>query len=147
MHAVRPPMAGRRRGAVLNTASTAAFQPLPGQAGYAAAKAFVLSYSHAIRPSCAGRGVGHRPVPRPGGHRASPMPPGSPTPRQPAMPKFMWVPKEQVAKAAVDGLAHDRAVVIPGAANRLGAAAAYLTPRGILGPMLARRHPALRPRP
>src|ERR1700742_1668857 len=39
-----PGMAARRRGAVLNTASTAAFQPLPGQASYGASKAFVLSY-------------------------------------------------------------------------------------------------------
>ena len=38
-----PGMVTRHRGAVLNTASTAAFQPLPGQAGYGASKAFVLS--------------------------------------------------------------------------------------------------------
>ena len=43
-----PGMVARGRGAVLNVASTAAFQPLPGQAGYAAAKAFVLSYSSAL---------------------------------------------------------------------------------------------------
>ncbi|MBV9831808.1 MAG: SDR family NAD(P)-dependent oxidoreductase, partial [Marmoricola sp.] len=36
-----PGMVQRRRGAVLNVASTAAFQPLPGQAAYGAAKAFV----------------------------------------------------------------------------------------------------------
>src|ERR1700735_3513243 len=38
-----PGMATRHRGAVLNTASTAAFQPLPRQDGYGASKAFVLS--------------------------------------------------------------------------------------------------------
>jgi short-subunit dehydrogenase len=36
-----PGMVARGRGAVLNVASTAAFQPLPGQAAYAAGKAFV----------------------------------------------------------------------------------------------------------
>src|SRR5665213_380582 len=36
----------RRSGCILNVASTAAFQPVPGQAGYGASKAFVLSYSH-----------------------------------------------------------------------------------------------------
>ena len=41
-------MVTRHRGAVLNTASTAAFQPLPGQAGYGASKAFVLSYGRAL---------------------------------------------------------------------------------------------------
>ena len=52
-----PAMVKRARGAVLNVASTAAFQPLPGQAGYAAAKAFVLSYSHALRGELRGTGV------------------------------------------------------------------------------------------
>ena len=33
-----PPMVDRGRGAVLNVASTIAFQPMPGQAGYAATK-------------------------------------------------------------------------------------------------------------
>ena len=47
--AVPPGMVERRSGAVLNVASTAAFQPLPGQAAYGASKAFVLSYSHALR--------------------------------------------------------------------------------------------------
>ena len=60
-----------------------------------------------------------------------------------AMPKIFWVAKETVAEAAVDGLAHNRAVVIPGAVNRAGAVAASLTPRRILLPMLARYHPAL----
>ena len=44
-------MVGRGRGSIINIASTAAFQPLPGQATYAATKAFVLSFSEAVRPS------------------------------------------------------------------------------------------------
>ena len=41
---------------MLNVASTAAFQPLPGQAGYAAGKAFVLSYTQSLPASCAAPG-------------------------------------------------------------------------------------------
>ena len=52
-----PGMVTRHRGAVLNTASTAAFQPLPGQAGYGASKAFVLSYGRALRAELRGTGV------------------------------------------------------------------------------------------
>src|SRR5271157_1635155 len=52
-----PGMVERRRGAVLNTASTAAYQPLPGQAGYGASKAFVLSYSRAVGSELRGSGV------------------------------------------------------------------------------------------
>ncbi len=52
-----PGMVERRSGVVLNVASTAAFQPLPGQAGYGASKAFVLSYSHALRGELRPTGV------------------------------------------------------------------------------------------
>ena len=43
-----PPMVARRRGRVLNVASTAAFQPGPLMAVYYATKAYVLSFSEAI---------------------------------------------------------------------------------------------------
>ena len=52
-----PGMVERGEGAVLNVASTAAFQPLPGQAGYGAAKAFVLSYTRSISAELKGTGV------------------------------------------------------------------------------------------
>ena len=45
------------KGKVLNTASTAAFQPGPYLAGYSATKAFVLSFSEAISAELAGTGV------------------------------------------------------------------------------------------
>lgn len=43
-----PPMIERRQGAIINVASTAAFQPVPFMATYAATKAFVLSFSEAL---------------------------------------------------------------------------------------------------
>ena len=46
-----PAMAERGRGAIINVASTAAFQPIPGTATYAATKAFVLSLSEGPTPS------------------------------------------------------------------------------------------------
>lgn len=48
-----PDMVKRGRGAVLNVASVGAFGPVPGQASYAAAKAFVLSYTLRFEKSCA----------------------------------------------------------------------------------------------
>jgi hypothetical protein len=47
-HLVLPQMVERRRGAILNVASTAAFQPGPYAAVYFATKAFVLSFSDAL---------------------------------------------------------------------------------------------------
>ena len=43
-----PPMIERRQGTIINVASTAAFQPVPFMATYAATKAFVLSFSEAL---------------------------------------------------------------------------------------------------
>ncbi|HEX8474239.1 MAG TPA: SDR family oxidoreductase [Pyrinomonadaceae bacterium] len=43
------PMRERRRGDIINVASTAAFQAVPLMATYAATKAFVLSFSEAVR--------------------------------------------------------------------------------------------------
>ena len=76
-----PAMVARRRGSVLNVASVGAFGPLPGQAVYGAAKAFVLSYTHALRAELRGTGVTAS-VLCPG--RCTPVSasaPGSPTPR------------------------------------------------------------------
>jgi hypothetical protein len=139
-----PGMVERRSGCVLNVASTAAFQPLPGQAGYGASKAFVLSYTHALRGELRGTGVTATvlcPGPVDTGFAAAAG--ISDTEAASAMPKVMWVPASDVARAAVTGMDADRAVIIPGVANRIAAAAGWLSPRGVLVPMVAKRHPAL----
>src|SRR5207302_5448034 len=52
-----PPMIARRRGRLLNVASTAAFQPGPLMAVYYATKAYVLSFSEAIADELRNTGV------------------------------------------------------------------------------------------
>ena len=47
-HRFLGPMRERKRGTIINVASTAAFQPVPYMATYAATKAFVLSFSEAL---------------------------------------------------------------------------------------------------
>jgi short-subunit dehydrogenase len=47
-HAVLPSMVAAKFGAIVNIASTAAYQPVPGMAVYAATKAFVLSFTSAV---------------------------------------------------------------------------------------------------
>ena len=51
------PMVERRRGRILNVASTAAFQPGPLMAVYYATKAYVLSFSSALSNELKGNGV------------------------------------------------------------------------------------------
>ncbi|HEV8239395.1 MAG TPA: SDR family oxidoreductase [Thermoanaerobaculia bacterium] len=52
-----PAMVERGYGRILNVSSTAAFQPLPWMATYAASKAFVLHLSEALSVELRGRGV------------------------------------------------------------------------------------------
>jgi uncharacterized protein len=52
-----PGMVARKRGGVLNVASTAAFQPGPFTAVYSASKAYVLSFSEAVAEEVAASGV------------------------------------------------------------------------------------------
>src|SRR3954470_7869606 len=118
-----PGMVERGRGAGLNVASTAAFQPLPGQAAYGAAKAFVLSYTRSIAAELQGTGV-----------RATALCPGpvetdfgktagfTSKEEKESLPQIMWVPAPEVARAAVAGMEAGKVVVIPGAANKVGAA-------------------------
>lgn len=142
-----PGMVERGRGAVLNVASTAAFQPLPGQAAYSASKAFVLTYTRALRAELAGTGVTATALcPGPVETEFSAvMNEGRGTYQAgDALPRIMWRPAPEVARAGVEGLDRGRAVVIPGVANRAGALGARHTPHTLLMPLLARRHPGLR---
>jgi uncharacterized protein len=56
-HAVLPGMIERGRGRILNVASVAAFQPVPGMALYGATKAFVLSLTESLSEDLRGTGV------------------------------------------------------------------------------------------
>ena len=140
-----PAMVRNRRGAVLNVASVAAFGPLPGQAVYGAAKAFVLSYTHALREELKGSGV-----------TATALCPGpvhtgfgeaagiSTEDAESVLPKALWVSAADVARAGVDAIAAGKAVVVPGRLNRASSAVYHLVPRGVLLPLLARGHPGLK---
>jgi uncharacterized protein len=140
-----PGMVERGRGAVLNVASTAAFQPLPGQAAYGAAKAFVLSYSQALQGELRGTGVSVTVLcPGPVKTEFAETAGFTEEEAEGSLPSFMWLPAAQVARAAIEGLEHDRGVVIPGVANWVAAQIARNAPRRLLIPLLARQHPALK---
>src|SRR5688572_19692229 len=56
-HAVLPDLVRRGRGAILNVSSIAGLLPLPKMAVYAASKAYVTSFSEALRAELRGTGV------------------------------------------------------------------------------------------
>lgn len=56
-HAFLPAMIDRRRGGVINVASSAGMQPIPYEAVYAATKAFALNFTDALHAELRGSGV------------------------------------------------------------------------------------------
>jgi uncharacterized protein len=128
-HAVLPGMIDRNSGGILNVASTAAFQPGPGMTVYFASKAFVLSFSEALHDEVKRHGV-----------RVSCLCPG------PTRTEFRSVsgfdPKGRLGKISADsqsvvraglrGLEHNRAVVVPGVANKIIAQVHRVFPRAVM---------------
>lgn len=127
--AVAPAMVERRSGAILNVASTAAFQPGPWMGVYFATKAYVLSFTEALHEEL-----------KPHGVKVSALCPG-PTRTEfgevagiKTIGRFDRLSMEAgpVVRAGLEGLEKNRAVVIPGATNRIGALATRFAPRSFV---------------
>jgi len=132
-----PPMVERGRGAVINVASTASFQPIPSNAVYAATKAFVLSLSEATHAELGGTGVTLTAV-CPGPVRTEFVAEAGMEGAEDKTPDFIWSSPEEVAEAAVQGTEKGKRVVVPGLLNRAGALSGQHVPRALVLP-LARR--------
>ena len=130
-------MVDRGRGSVINIASIAAFQPLPGSAVYAASKSFVLSFSEAIRTELRGSGVSVTAV-CPGPVRTEFIEAAGRAGVEDRTPAMVWMSAEEVARQAVDGALRDKRVVVPGALNRATALAGQHSPRAIALPLIGR---------
>jgi short-subunit dehydrogenase len=133
-HLVLPAMRERGQGAILNVASTAAFQPGPNMAVYYASKAYVLSFTEALHHELKGTGI-----------RVSALCPG-PTHSEfsdvadshsPTLER-MKVPPAPVVAAGLDGLDRNKAVVIPGFKNKVGAQMSRLLPRSTMRNIIGR---------
>lgn len=125
---VLPLMLERRRGAILNVASTAAFQPGPNMAVYYATKAYVLSFTEALHHELKGTGI-----------RVSALCPG------PTATEFFDVAgvadsilarfsadAPGVVRAGLRGLGRNKAVIVPGLANKLSSQSSRLLPRAAM---------------
>ncbi len=130
-------MVDRGRGGVINIASTAAFQPLPGSAVYAATKSFVLSFSEAIRTELRGTGVTVTAV-CPGPVKTEFTEVAGFGGVEDRTPSMVWMSAEEIAQHAIDGAANDRRVVVPGTLNRATALAGQHSPRALALPLISR---------
>jgi short-subunit dehydrogenase len=131
-HMLLPSMRGAGRSAILNVSSVASFFPLPNMAVYAATKAYVTSFSEALRMELRDTGVSVTalcPGPvkteffsvavRPGGEDV--------VSHDESMPIFRVTPAEAV-RTALEAVARDRARVVPGSVLAVAVAVAMLVP-------------------
>jgi uncharacterized protein len=129
-----PGMTERGRGAVIQVASTTAFQPIPVQSVYAATKSFVLSFSEGVSSELRGTGVTMTAL-CPGPVTTEFTEAGGFKDEHPG-PSFMWSTASDVAKAGIEGAEKGKRVVIPGLVNHVTANLGRHSPRSImLGPV------------
>ena len=130
--ALLPAMRERKRGTVLNVSSCASFLPMPGFAVYAATKAYVTSFSEAIRAELLGSGVTVLALcPGPVHTEFDTIALRSDEPAQKA-PEFAYVPTQEVVRAALVGVEHDQPVVIPGAIMKFAMLLVRLMPMRLM---------------
>ena len=130
--AVLPRMIERRHGAILNVSSSAGFLPIPGMTVYAATKAFVNSFTEALRAELGSSGISVTalcpgPVHTEFGEvaaRAGCEPEHG--------PEFIYVSIEQTARDALAAVEANRPLVIPGAMMKLGMFLVRITPLSIM---------------
>jgi short-subunit dehydrogenase len=127
-----PQMIANRRGGILNVSSSAGFLPIPGDAVYAATKAYVTSFSEAIRAELRGKGVNVCAV-CPGPVRTQFQQVAKRPGAQPEMgSRIFFVSTEQVVREALAALEADRPLVIPGIAMKLAMLLTRLMPMPVV---------------
>jgi uncharacterized protein len=127
-----PQMIAKRRGGILNVSSSAGFLPIPGDAVYAATKAYVTSFSEALRAELRGSGVSVCTLcPGPVATEFQEV-----ARRPSAGPKTGWklffVSVEQVVHEGLAALEVDRPLVIPGFGMKFAMFLSRLMPMPLL---------------
>ncbi|MCZ7534911.1 MAG: SDR family oxidoreductase [Acidimicrobiia bacterium] len=128
-HAALGPMKERKRGAILNVSSLAGQQPTPGMATYGATKAFVTSFTMAVREEVRGSGI-----------RITVLAPGFTNTEFQAragvdeigVPGILLQSPDEVAKAGLDALTKDNAIVVSGWLNWAAATATKVVPTSVV---------------
>jgi len=130
--ALLPGMLSRRNGGILNVSSCAGFLPIPDFAVYAASKAYVTSFSEALRMELRETGVTVTALcPGPVHTEFTDVAAGT-RPRHFPSPEWVHVPVTDVVRAALNGLEQDRPLVIPGIVMKVAMFFTRLTPMPLL---------------
>jgi uncharacterized protein len=116
-------------GAILNVSSAAGFLPVPNLAVYASTKAYVTSFSEALRAELRSSNISVTalcpgPVPTEFGDIATRLPQGYISP----MPEVFTVSVQEVVRTALQAVSRDQARVIPGVLVNLAMTSALFIP-------------------
>lgn len=133
--AVLPGMVSRKSGAILIVGSTSGHQPTPANATYAATKAFANSFAESLHSELQGTGVTCTLL-APGPTRTGFTEVAGITKIDGAGGSLVWVTAERVAREAIEGMAANRRIVIPGFIAQAQTLGGRYTPRVILLPIL-----------
>jgi uncharacterized protein len=127
-----PQMIAKHRGAILNVSSSAGFLPIPGSAAYAATKAYVTSFSEALRAELRGTGVSVCAL-CPGPVVTEFQQVAKREGVQPNIgPKFLVVSVERAVRDALAALEADRPLVVPGYAMKVLMLIARVIPMSVI---------------
>src|SRR5437588_3808663 len=127
-----PHMIAKRHGGILNVSSSAGFLPIPGDGVYAATKAYVTSFSEALRAELRGTGVSVCAL-CPGPVQTEFMAVAAQgRPRSETGPELAYVPVEKVVRAGLNGIERDKPLVIPGTIMKIGMTLARLSPTALM---------------
>lgn len=127
-----PRMIAKKRGGILNVSSSAGFLPIPDFAVYAATKAYVTSFSEALRAELRGTGVSVCALCPGPVHTEFQEVAKRPEAQPEGGPEFVHVPVEQVVREALGALEAGRPLIIPGVAMKLGMFLVRMMPMSIL---------------
>lgn len=133
--AVLPGMIERRAGGILISGSAAGNSPIPNNAAYSSSKAFLNTFSEALRLEL-----------RPSGVHVTLLAPGPVSTGiadfvdslavAKLVPDYLWVSPELTAKASLDGLSRNKMRVVPGLPGKVMSLASQYLPRAIVAPIV-----------
>jgi short-subunit dehydrogenase len=130
--ALLPQMIAQKRGAILNVSSSAGFLPIPGFAVYAATKAYVTSFSEALRAEVRESQISVCALCPGPVHTEFMTVAAQGQPRSEAGPELAYVPVEKVVRAGLNGIERDKPLVIPGSIMKIGMTLARLSPTALM---------------
>jgi short-subunit dehydrogenase len=126
-------MIEKRRGAILNVSSSAGFLPIRKLAVYAASKAYVTSFSEAVRGEVRKSGIVVTALcPGPVATEFDQVAQRSSSKRPYPNPGFAYVAVEDVVRDGLNAIERDKPLVVPGIVMKIAMFLVRLTPMAIL---------------